>query len=328
MVDKALLLDFGLKFYKEYSKPPVKRYFTITNGYASYGMVVKIFGSWGNFLLELGFVKDAQGKTIIKRELITKDKAISMGELFYSKYKELPTTKDPRWSVKNGFCTIKDIETTFNSWKNFILELKHASSRYIQKEPSIDIKSLVTLYLKDYTITNKSFTKEEYINCIINKQNTITTLRTSNKVIKHLNATLYPLLRKNQPVVYYIANYYGYSHCNSCCEYYPKSFFHKNLQNNINNISYTCKSCDNARKDKTSSILYANKRRAQCAAVSFDQKGIKEFYEACPIDHHVDHIIPLTHRSVCGLHVLSNLQYLYKTDNLTKSNKFEEWWDV
>lgn len=53
-----------------------------------------------------------------------------------------------------------------------------------------------------------------------------------------------------------------------------------------------------------------------------DRKAILAFYSACPPGHHVDHIVPLKGRNVCGLHVLENLQYLPAVDNMRKSNHF------
>lgn len=56
---------------------------------------------------------------------------------------------------------------------------------------------------------------------------------------------------------------------------------------------------------------------------------IQSIYDECArlsadtgIQHHVDHVIPLTSKFVCGLHCESNLQILTKSENSQKSNKF------
>ena len=53
-----------------------------------------------------------------------------------------------------------------------------------------------------------------------------------------------------------------------------------------------------------------------------DIKAIERFYISCPKGWHVDHQIPLRGKTVSGLHVETNLQYLPAVANMKKGNRF------
>lgn len=51
---------------------------------------------------------------------------------------------------------------------------------------------------------------------------------------------------------------------------------------------------------------------------------LREVYAKCPKGYHVDHIVPLKHEKVSGLHVPWNLRYIPSIENRKKKNKFIE----
>ena len=54
---------------------------------------------------------------------------------------------------------------------------------------------------------------------------------------------------------------------------------------------------------------------------------IKDFYKNVPDGFQVDHIVPIMGGDVvCGLHNIHNLQYLKKSENLRKKNRFPYCW--
>lgn len=78
-------------------------------------------------------------------------------------------------------------------------------------------------------------------------------------------------------------------------------------------------------KDKV--CFYSSKRRSDIVNATppwADMDIIKDFHkEAQYHNMEVDHIIPLTHPLVCGLHCEFNLQLLTKSENCSKNNSFE-----
>ena len=148
----------------------------------------------------------------------------------------------------------------------------------------------------------------------------------------------------------------GRKFCGQCGLNLPLSSFHKNSSSK-DGLRSNCKSCKNARDEKyrqdnkdrikSSQTLYysnnkelffyhnakrrARNREATPSWLSYEQKAhIKRTYklsalmkEATGIDYHVDHIVPLNGKDICGLNVPWNLRVIQAKDNLSKSNKLE-----
>lgn len=70
-----------------------------------------------------------------------------------------------------------------------------------------------------------------------------------------------------------------------------------------------------------------SERRAICKSATpawADKDAIQCVYEeARYMQMHVDHIVPLKHPLVCGLHVWENLQLLTPLENMRKNNRFD-----
>lgn len=86
------------------------------------------------------------------------------------------------------------------------------------------------------------------------------------------------------------------------------------------------------RENLSKSRAKSAKRRAQriqATPIWANENKILAIYEKCiklsketGIEHHIDHIVPLVSKAVCGLHVDYNLQILTASENLRKNNKF------
>ena len=84
-----------------------------------------------------------------------------------------------------------------------------------------------------------------------------------------------------------------------------------------------CKPLYRKQQRKESKCIYKSRLRKATPKWA-DKKAIKGFYLNCPEGYEVDHIVPIRGTSVSGLHVLNNLQYLTREQNLTKNNRFND----
>ena len=96
------------------------------------------------------------------------------------------------------------------------------------------------------------------------------------------------------------------------------------LENNQEQYKKICYSYRQANKPKLASYFSLRRRKVRRAQpVWANTSDILAVYkEAQYFGLEVDHIIPLQHPDVCGLHVWDNLQLLSKSENARKSNKF------
>jgi len=89
--------------------------------------------------------------------------------------------------------------------------------------------------------------------------------------------------------------------------------------------------CSNCLEEKDISFFASNGKAAirQAMPKWADRGSIFKIYQEAMrmtrttgIKHHVDHIVPLKHPLVCGLHIPCNLQVIPAVENLKKQNRF------
>jgi hypothetical protein len=108
--------------------------------------------------------------------------------------------------------------------------------------------------------------------------------------------------------------------CKSCATTSFKLFY------DINKEELSLKKKEYRKANPELDKAYNAKRKASILQASpqwANQDEINRIYKMCPEGHHVDHIVPLQNKLVCGLHCEFNLQHLPIKENLSKGNRFE-----
>lgn len=116
---------------------------------------------------------------------------------------------------------------------------------------------------------------------------------------------------------------YDFKYCAKCNKVLTFDNFSGNISK-TDNMAAECKKC-RLEIQLPTAAMYTAKYKANklmASPVWADLEKIKSIYRLRPADYHVDHIIPLQGKNVCGLHVEGNLQYLLAKENLSKHNKY------
>lgn len=149
------------------------------------------------------------------------------------------------------------------------------------------------------------------------------------------------LIGGGQTWSYYLLHSIGYKRCfkcnsikalelcltDGCCKECRHQYNVTELRRDLNKKSQRVYYYNNIKYFRQKNAKYRAAHINACPAWA-NLEEIKQFYYNCPVGYHVDHIIPLQGKYVCGLHILNNLQYLTASENCSKSNyhESEEYW--
>lgn len=288
------------------------------HNYPSSATIESRFGSWVKGCNVAGYtIKINRFKSYFTdTELIDYLKRSAESNNGYPKQSDF-STDNPRYP---GMSTIK---RRFGSWSlacekagfNKVIKHQTAGSTYSLYE-ALDI--CFTEF--GYKIPNnrKNIDKHKLLTAMSMLGNTPTNLGFScNKSGARFICKVFPDKPANSKNFNWLLSKKEWHYCNSCSLVQDISNFYRSKDT----LHSQCKSCQHP--DKVVRATLRMRTKEQSIPSWADTQAITDFYKNCPEGYHVDHIIPLKGKYVCGLHVLYNLQYLPAAENLTKSNYHE-----
>lgn len=191
--------------------------------------------------------------------------------------------------------------------------------------------------ISKYTVPSK-FTKQQLVEAIAysdNLENIASKLGFNSGQVAGRNLRkIFPDKDTNIPYRNWLLAKIDSKFCENCSEVKLFEEFHICQKGSYGRNTF-CKECsiiktaiwakNNPETAKRNSRISTAKYKAaklNASPLWADKRAIKEIYNNCPQNMEVDHIVPLQGEFVSGLHVSNNLQYLTKSHNSGKRNKF------